>query len=278
MLFLQSNDITDLFVLVDEIMVKPTPNPKGGRPPILSASEIVTILTWNVLIVQQKTLKDVYRWLRCYHHVHFPHLPTYNGFLMQVHRLFPVFLKVLEKLSIHETDVRILDATMLPVCTKQRMDAHRVAKGIANLGRNHQGWHFGFKLHASIDRRGLLAGVYFSPASQHDHTGIPFLLHGTTAVAVADGSYTGKRIQTLVWNWKHTLLLTPPNPRHKPKTILGDWQQKLFRLRVKIETVFDCLKEHLHLVTSFPRSVKGYFVHYVRILLGYQFLRLLQVS
>lgn len=34
------------------------------------------------------------------------------------------------------------------------------------------------------------------------------------------------------------------------------------------------LKQHLHVQSSFPRSVQGYALHYLRVLLGYQLLML----
>ena len=37
-----------------------------------------------------------------------------------------------------------------------------------------------------------------------------------------------------------------------------------------MEATFGKLKEQAYLVTSFPRPVEGYFVHYIRVLLGYQ--------
>lgn len=49
-------------------------------------------------------------------------------------------------------------------------------------------------------------------------------------------------------------------------------QYLLLNWHSKIEAAFDVPKEHLHLVSSFPRSVFGYVVHYVRILLVYQIL------
>ena len=64
-------------------------------------------------------------------------------------------------------------------------------------------------------------------------------------------------------------LLSPPHPRQNKKIVTG-WQDFLLKARPKIETVFDFLKEHLHLITSFPRSVKGYLFHYLKVLLGYQ--------
>ena len=72
-----------------------------------------------------------------------------------------------------------------------------------------------------------------------------------------------------------TVIIAPPWPSQKKK-IATPWQIDLLNQRAKIETVFDYLKEHLHLVTSFPRSVAGYLVHYVRVLLSYQIVALLR--
>jgi hypothetical protein len=48
------------------------------------------------------------------------------------------------------------------------------------------------------------------------------------------------------------------------------WQLPLLHKRVKVARTFDYLKEHLLLETSFPRSVQGYALHYIRVLLAYQ--------
>jgi len=66
-----------------------------------------------------------------------------------------------------------------------------------------------------------------------------------------------------------TLVVSQPHFKQNKK-LITDWQYALLRTRPKIESVFDYLKEHLNLVSSFPRSVAGYLLHYVRILLGYQ--------
>jgi hypothetical protein len=64
-------------------------------------------------------------------------------------------------------------------------------------------------------------------------------------------------------------VVAPPHYKQR-KQIAATWQMLLLHLRPKIEATFDYLKEHKYLVTSFPRSVQGYFVHYLRVLLGYQ--------
>ena len=76
-----------------------------------------------------------------------------------------------------------------------------------------------------------------------------------------------------LWKRSGTIIIAPPHPSQKRK-IAAPWQIQLLDWRSKIEAVFDILKEHMHLVTSFPRSVFGYLVHYIRILLGYQILAL----
>jgi hypothetical protein len=59
-------------------------------------------------------------------------------------------------------------------------------------------------------------------------------------------------------------------PSETEEKLLAGWQLLLLRARPKIESVFDYLKNHLGLVTSFPRSAAGYLFHYLRILLAYQ--------
>src|SRR5690606_39503145 len=48
---------------------------------------------------------------------------------------------------------------------------------IASFGKNHQGWHFGFKLHASITLDGRLSGLALTPASMYDAQMIPKILN-----------------------------------------------------------------------------------------------------
>jgi hypothetical protein len=72
-----------------------------------------------------------------------------------------------------------------------------------------------------------------------------------------------------MWREHHAYILAPPHPTQKKKVLTG-WQLLMLQARPKIECTFDYLKEHLLLVTSFPRSVDGYAVHYIRVLLSYQ--------
>lgn len=268
MLSLQRDHIVDVFCWVDDVLPK-IPKPQGGRPPLLSESELLTILLWNTLVLHQKTLKDLHRWVGLYHRAEFPHLPKYSAFVDGCHRLLPFCLVLLQQLLRGQEPLRFVDSTMLPVCKRQRADTHRVARGIAAFGKNHQGWHYGFKLHASVDARGRLCGIAFTPANVHDAQVLPRIVNAHTKIAVGDGAYTASVMQRILWERYGMIVVSPPHPTQRKKILTG-WQHMLLSARAKIESVFDVLKEHLSLVTSFPRSVRGYLVHYVRILLAYQ--------
>ncbi len=162
-----------------------------------------------------------------------------------------------------------MDSTVLPVCKRHRADSHKVCRNIADFGKNHQGWHYGFKLHMSVDPHGKLCGLAFTPASHSDTQQIPKILNEQTRIAVGDTLYGARVMREYIWKHYGTIIIAPPYPQQRKK-LMAPWQQRLLSLRSKIECVFDMLKEHLNLVSSFPRSVSGYLLHYVRILLGYQ--------
>jgi len=158
---------------------------------------------------------------------------------------------------------------MLPVCKPIRADRHKVARGVAQFGKNWQGWHYGFKLHAAIDSKNRLSAIVFTPASEHDNQHMEKLINDHTKILVGDSHYGGSVMRRRLWKKYKTIVIAPPHHTQKKK-LSTDWQIKLLQLRPKIEATFGKLKEHHFLVTSFPRSIKGYFVHYLRCLLGYQ--------
>ena len=268
MLSLQKHHITDLYCLVDDILPKEKTS-DVGRPALLTNSEMICILIWSSLISRNKSLKDIYRHLKIYHRKDFPKMPRYSGFVMHCHRIIPHLLLVLSKLLNTGSPLRFMDSTMIEVCKIQRAESHKTASGVAKFGKNHQGWYYGFKLHASIDKEGNLCGLTITPANIYDAQMMPKILNKLTEIAVGDQGYGASVMREHIFKKYGTIVIAPPH--FKQKTKLMTWfQQKLLEFRPKIESVFNYLKEHLNLVSSFPRSVKGYLLHYVRILLGYQ--------
>ena len=272
MLLLEPHHIIDLYCEVDGRIVKEPPRARGGRPAMLSTSEMATILIWNTLVVKQKTLRDLHQWLVLYHAKDFKTLPKYKAFVAHCHRLIPALCELLESTFETNAPLRFMDSTMIPVCKYVRAEHHRVAKNIAQFGKNHQGWHYGFKLHASVNNEGKICQMAFTPANIHDAQMMPSVLNTHARIAVGDSSYGARVMGRMIWERYGTAIIAPPHYKQKKK-IMTWWQHLLLTMRPKIESVFDYLKEHLHLVSSFPRSVSGYLLHYVRILLGYQAMR-----
>lgn len=267
-LSLQPHHIVDLYVWVDDGLPV-IPKPKGGHPLTLRDSEVITILIWNALILRQKTIKDLHRSIEHCYQSEFPLMPGYEGFLKHAHRVTPLVLLLLQHLLHQTAPVRLMDSTMIPVCRNHRADSYRVAREITGWGKNWQGFHYGFKLHVSVDPEGKLCGVALTPADVYDGHMMPKILNQYAEVAVGDGTYNGSIMRKKVFELYGTIVVAPPHPSQK-KWLLAPWQEAMLNMRAKVETVFDYLKEHLNLVSSFPRSAKGYLMHYARILLAYQ--------
>lgn len=272
MLFLQSHNIVELYCWVDTLL--PTqPAAREGRPLLFSDSETITLLIWCTVVSKHKTLVDIYNALQVYHQKDFTHLPSYKTFVRRAHQCAPLLLSLLTQLLSEKEAVRILDSTMLPVCKLHRADSHKVAKNIAQFGKNWQGWHYGLKLHASVSLDGKLCGLFFTGANVYDAQAMPKILNKHCRVAVGDTLYGARVMGERIKREYGTVIIAPPFPKQNKK-IAAPWQIALLNQRSKIECVFDYLKEHLHLVTSFPRSVGGYVLHYLRILLSYQIMAL----
>lgn len=265
---LRAHHITNLVTVVDSFLPRELPNPQGGRPVILHQNECIALLLFSSLVAPQLTLKGVYNWAQTYYYRRF-RLCSYKSFVRKCHQSLPNMLYILDQLLVKDTAIRFMDSTMLHVCKLVRANRHKVAKTVAGFGYNWQGVHYGFKLHAACNTKGQLAAVYFTPANEHDGQQIPHLVNDATVIAVGDGTYNASVMRRKMWREHKAYILAPPHYKQNKK-ILQDWQLLLLHKRTRIECTFDYLKQHLFLETSFPRSIQGYALHYVRTLLAYQ--------
>jgi hypothetical protein len=269
---IHTHHILPLYVWVDDALASTTQTKRLGRPSVLRDSEVVTVLAFNLLVCQQQTLRQIYDWIAQYHRTDFPKLPNYQNFVKHCHRVVPIVAALLNQLLEVGASLRFMDSTMLEVCKLIRRKFHRTSRGYAHTGHNWQGEHYGFKLHASIDNSGRLCAYTFTSANVHDSRAIPVLVNQQTKVAVGDTGYRSTPLHRKVKQAFGTFILTPPHYKQQ-KQVMNEWQRKLLKRRPKIETVFDYLKQHLHLQSSFPRSMQGYALHYLRVLFGYQLLQ-----
>src|SRR5581483_3301920 len=231
---LQKQHIVDLFVWVDDALPKQPAARTGGRPANLTDSELLTILIWGGLSEPHKTLKDVYRWIRRDYADYFPRLPRYQNFVAQCHRLLPAMVWLLQSILRYDAKLRFADSTMLPVCRNHRADDHRVARAVAAWGKNWQGWHYGFKLHASIDTNHNFTGIFFTPADGYDAQSMEELAKGKTRVLVGDSHYGASLMRRRLWKKYGIIVVAPPHYKQTRK-ILTSLQHLLLTLRPKIE-------------------------------------------
>lgn len=268
MRLLRAHHIANLVAVVDVFLPRKTSCPLGGRPVKLHPNETIALLLFSSMVTPQKTMKGVYIWAQTFYYRRF-NIPAYSSFVRKCHQALPDMLVVLDQLLAKDAPLRFMDSTMLEACRLVRADRHKVAKGIAAFGKNWQGWHYGFKLHAACNPKGQLAAIYFTPANEHDTQQVSKLVNDATKIAVGDGGYTAQVMRRKMWREHQAFVLSPPHPKQKKK-VLAQWQLALLKARPRIECVFDYLKEHLFLQSSFPRSVQGYALHYIRVLLAYQ--------
>ncbi len=81
------------------------------------------------------------------------------------------------------------------------------------LGKNWQGWHFGFKLHTTTNIKGQLCNFSFSPASQYDAQELPNLLNDNVKILVGDTLYGASVMRKIMHKKYKTIIISPPFPK-----------------------------------------------------------------
>lgn len=229
-------DLTTLYVLVDDAVNEMDDKPrKIGRPSLLSDSEMITILVWNTLVLHQKNLKDILNFIKNYHPNDFKKLPRYSGFVAHAQRVLPRMFCLLS-LSLAKSEINFVDSTMLEVYKLFRADSHKVAQDLAKFGKNHQGWHYGFKLHGAINIQGAFTSFCFSSAEVYDAQILPKLVDDFMKILVGDSHYGVSVMRKYIWDNHGIIIIAPPHFKQKTK-IAALWQNALLNFRSKIKSV-----------------------------------------
>lgn len=270
----KGDTLLTVYTTVDDLTAQaPRQIPKGpgGRPCVMSDSELIAALLYAVGVAGTKTLKAAYNLTNNSHRREFPTLPTYEGFVAHCHRVMPTLWWILGRLMTPERTTerfRLLDATKLPACKDIRAKGHRVLHGLAAWGKTSQGWFFGLKLHLAVTERGVLRVAILTPGNVSDRTPLEPLLEDFEGAGIGDGGYLVNQADHHALFDRKIWLLT--GVRKNMRRLMAPWQHQLLKVRQRVEGVFDYLKEHLHLVSSFPRSVPGVLLHIMLVLLAYQ--------
>lgn len=243
----------------------------------LSIPELATLAIFR-FFTGHRNWKDFYRHLKTYHRQDFPSLPTYQNFLAAINGLsgFAAFLLQgfmnMFRLRTPDDALKFADSTKLKVCEIFRSLSHKVAKGVASKSKTHTGWFYGFRLHIVINPWLEILGIRITTATEDERRALASMWDGFLGMIVADAGYVGKDWATKARAGGKILFAAV---RANMKKLMTEAQHQLFKERQKVEIVFATLKLRFGIETSLPRSVFGYFAHYLFALTAYQLKRLL---
>lgn len=238
--------------------------PKVGRKPVISQLTAVSLG-----LFQHKhgipTKKQV--------HEMFPFLCSYKVLVCSMNRWSLVtaltlsWLLKLNRMSQHV--VKHIDSSRIPVCLFRNAKKHKTMRGIAAYGKTGQGTFFGLKLHLISDLLGNLQSLMFTPGntSDKDKDVVLKLARGIWGVLIGDAGYVSKKLADAFNQEPFRILLY--KPYKNMKKLATRLQGLLYGTRMMIERHFQNLKQCYGLITSFPRSVVGYFANYFYAILSY---------
>ena len=165
---------------------------RSGR---MSDSEVITILIL-FHFSGHKCLKHFYLEYVCRHMASiFPSPVSYNRFTELEKKVVVPFILFLKKCLMGScTGISFVDSTALLVCRNQRIQLHRVFRGLAQRGQCSLGWFYGFKLHLVRNERGEILSFMVTPGNIDDREPLrnSAFLEAISGKLVGDKGYISK--------------------------------------------------------------------------------------
>ncbi len=258
------------------------PTPDQTHPPTKKTKLPLVMLVTLILFrffTGHGNWKDYYCHLKSYHHgKDIGYLPNYKNFMRSVHQLAGyalVFFEALRKQCKQGVTLQFADSSKLKVCNIKREFTHRVAKGVATKSKSTMGWFYGFRLHLVCDIYGRILAWRITTAAFDERKGLALIWEELAGLIVADAGYLGYNWQMAASELGLTLMT---GVKKTMKKLMTKWQHQLLKARQRVETVYSVLKLRMGLETTLPRSVMGFFAHYVWCLLAYQLRRMGQLE
>ena len=243
----------------------------SGRKPILSRAEYITLA-----IIKQKrgiqTNKNLYELVKYSMKSDFPQLPSYQQFCegLESNCIYLLIInQLLGKLNISCGDGNyIVDSTPLPICKVMHSNKKNAGYGIANYGKNLEGWFFGFKLHLIITIDMEIVSFKFTKGSTSDLNALDeWITQDLKGNLFGDKGYiSSKKNKKFVQKGLH--LVT--RPRKNMKKLPADpLLVSLLAMRQRVETVFGQLKNTFMLINRKTRSIQSFFANTLASMFAY---------
>lgn len=202
----------------------------------------------------------------------FPELVSYNRFVeLEKNVALPLAIFIKKLLLGECIGISIVDSTPLRVCRNQRIQMHRVFKGIAARGKCSMGWFFGFKLHLICNEKGELLNFMFTPGDIDDRKPLeykPFIrfIHGKL---VGDKGYISQNLFERLF--VDGIQLITKLKSNMKGVLMSVSDRLLLRKRALIETINDELKNIAQIEHSRHRSFDNFLVNLLSGIAAYCF-------
>lgn len=270
-------DLTELYTEVDDFCRKFS---NDLNHHLLGTGELINIDTHGLSLSEVLTILVYYHFSRfdCIKHYYlikmasgykkdFPKLPSYNRFVERIKEVAWLASLYLQYKQVQFSGNGYIDSTPLKVSNKKRTGSHKVFKFVATLGKSSMGWFYGFKLHVVCDFMGNIVKCRITHGATNDLKAGKEMMKDLVGKIFGDKGYIGKK-EFLELLKKGLILVTGIKKNMKNK-LLEMWDKILLKKRSLIESVFNIMKNTLHLEHSRHRSVINAGVYYITTLIAY---------
>lgn len=272
--------LTEVYVLIDDLVSTNPPPARPGPPPALSPSEVVTLALLSQLS-RFHSVREFYGFAESRLRGCFPRLPHRTQFVRQVHRLVGVIAEVATALGARLAaggPFQLLDCTPMPTRTGVRRGRGWMPGEMSNGYATRLGYYTGAKVLTCVSPTGVLTGVGLAPANVQDRTLAEAFLARRAAGDAADGvghalgmdyladqGFGGQALEQRYLDRYGVQLICPPQTGRKTRVWPKALQRWLIGHRQPIEAVHRNLVEAFRLDRNRPHSVTGAFGNLVSI-------------
>lgn len=265
--------LTEVYVLIDDLLIAEPRPVRPGPAAKLAASEIVTLALFSQL-QRFASGRDFYRFAEAELRGCFPQLPHRTQFVRQLHRHAALIARVAVALGTQlaqHTAFEILDCTAMPTRNVKRRGRGWMPGEMTIGFSNRIGFYEGAKVLTCCTPTGILTGFGMAPAHCNDRPlaeelvarrrwpdpCLPSAGPPGPGCYLADQGFGGQAIEVRWATAYHVTLLCPPQPDRHTRVWPPALRRWLIAHRQPIEAV------HRNLITAFrfdrnrPHSVVG---------------------
>lgn len=257
---LHSNILTKVKFFSKQLQLKL--HKSTGRKLAISGEETIALALFkqNTGIPTKKKIWEIFQPKECYKTL----CIQMNRFAREALLVLNAILKWNQK---NAHPVKHTDSTDIPVCLNKNAKHHQTIKMLSSWGHSGKGFYYGLKMSLTSDLNRNVLAISFASANSNDRKTFQKMNKNINGIFIADAGYFSKDLEKDFYKENERILFT--KPRANMKKIITEFQYRLYNTRMLIELNFRNLKMLYAFLTSFPRSIDGYFANYIYSVLAY---------